>query len=358
MKKRDFAGVAAVALGLMLAGAPALSQTRPPTEGPAVDGSPAWFLQGSFPDPGGRTVVDANGHVTTVPRSEAGGYSTSAGTTPGCDGSPVCGKRGGRTRQSLQRVQWEQTPGYTFTYPYALPPGFGGVSAVALDSQDNLWVFQRAPAGKPQLFKFDPDTNLVLEVGPDVTGYQDKAHGMAVDADDNVWITATNGATVMKIGPEGKLLLTLGEAGRRGDWDEARGQRLLWQPVMVAFGPNGDVYIAQGHGNESPNDTDSDDPANNIGASRILHVDSDGNYINQWFGNEVGPGKFNSAHGLAVDPTNGDVWIGDREDYRIVIYSAEGRFLRTLQMRNLPCALYFDAHGQPWMASGQRTASS
>ena len=122
---------------------------------------------------------------------------------------------------------------------------------------------------------------------------------------------------------------------------------------MVAFAPNGDVYIAQGHGNESPNDTAADDAANNIGASRILHLDSNGNYVNQWFGNEVGQGKFNSAHGLAVDPTNGDVWIGDREDYRIVIYSADGRFLRTLQMRNLVCALYFDSHGQPWMASGQ-----
>ena len=49
----------------------------------------------------------------------------------------------------------------------------------------------------------------------------------------------------------------------------------------------------------------------------------------------------------------GDVWIGDREDYRIVVYSGEGQFLKTLQMRNLPCALYFDSHGQPWMASGQ-----
>lgn len=354
MKRLDSIGIAVCVLVLSLAaGQPALSQTRPPTEGPGVDGSPAWFLQGSFPDPGGRTIVDVDGHVTAVPRDEAGDYSTSLGTTPGCSGSPICGRRGGRARQSLQRVQWEQTLGYTFTYPYALPVGFGGVSAVALDSKDHLWVFQRAPAGKPQLFKFDKDYNLVLEVAPDVIGYQDKAHGMAVDPEDNVWITATNGATVMKLSPEGELLLTLGEAGRRGDWDEARGQRLLWQPVMVAFGPNGDVYIAQGHGNESPNDTDSDDPANHIGASRILHVDSDGNYVNQWFGNEVGQGKFNSAHGLAVDPVNGDVWIGDREDYRIVIYSAEGRFLRTLQMRNLVCALYFDADGRPWMASGQ-----
>jgi hypothetical protein len=54
-----------------------------------------------------------------------------------------------------------------------------------------------------------------------------------------------------------------------------------------------------------------------------------------------------------VDPQNGDVWIGDREEYRIVVYDANGKFIKTIQMRNLVCALYFDPHGQLWMASGQ-----
>ncbi len=268
----------------------------------------------------------------------------------------LCGRRGGTPRQSLQRVQWKQTLGYTFEYPYVLPPGFGGVPAVALDSKGNLWVFQRADFGKPQLFKFDPNYKLILEVGNDVIGYQAKAHGMAVDAEDNVWITAAGTATVTKISPDGKMLLSIGERGRRGDWDEAKGQRLLWEPVMVAFAPNGDVYIAEGHGNESPNDTDSEDPANNIGASRIIHLDKNGKFKNQWFGNEVGQGKFNSAHGLAVDPTNGDVWIGDREDYRIVVYSGDGKFLKTMQMRNLVCALLFDSQRQS--VDGERAGRS
>jgi hypothetical protein len=253
----------------------------------------------------------------------------------------------------MQRVRWEETLGYTFTYPYNLPPGIGGVPAVALDSRGNLWVFQRKPAGMPQLFKFDPNARLILEVGPDVIPYQVKAHGMAVDPEDNVWILDTAGATAMKISPEGRLLQTIGVRGQRGDWDEARGQRLLWEPVMIAFAPNGDIHIAEGHGNESPNDTGSDDPANNVGAARIIHLDKDGAFINQWYGNSVGQGKFYSAHGLAIDPANGDVWIGDREDYRIVIYNSRGQFLRTLQTRNLVCALQFDAQGNPWMASGQ-----
>jgi NHL repeat len=359
MKRRTLVGVV-VTLGVVLTAVPLISQTQP-SAGPAVDGSPAWSLQGSFPDPTGRTIVDRDGRVTIPPRgSGAAATPVAASTapspiveTPPCRRSPLCGARLGRTRQSLQRVQWKQTMGYTFTYPYALPPGFGGVPAVALDSRNNLWVFQRADPGKPQLFKFDANAKLILEVGPDVIGYQDKAHGMAVDADDNVWITSANGATVMKVSPNGKLLMTIGERGRRGDWLEAKGQRLLWQPVMVAFAPNGDIYIGEGHANESPNDADSDDPANNIGAARIIHLDKNGRFINQWYGNEVGQGKFSSAHGLAVDPRNGDVWIGDREEYRIVVYSSDGQFVKTMQMRNLVCALYFDSHGEPWMATGQ-----
>jgi hypothetical protein len=365
MEGRNFAGVLALALGTILSATLGISESQPPTEGPSVGGTPAWFLQGSFADPTGRTIVDSSGHVTVPPRSGGGGRGAAGNTavdappasavaeTPGCRLSPLCGNRLGRARQSLQRVQWKQTMGYTFTYPYVLPPGFGGVPAVALDSKGNLWAFQRADVGKPQLFKFDPNYKLILQIGQDVTGYQDKAHGMAVDAEDNVWITAANGATVMKISPEGKLLLTIGKRGRRGDWNEAQEQRLLWQPVMIAFAPNGDVYIGEGHANESPNDTDSEDPANNLGAARIVHLDKNGKFINQWYGNEVGQGKFSSAHGLAVDPTNGDVWIGDREEYRIVVYSGDGKFLKTMQMRNLVCALYFDWHGQPWMASGQ-----
>lgn len=370
MKGRDLTAVAGVALGVILATTLAFTQSKPSIEGPSVGETPAWFLQGSFPDPTGHTIVEPGGKVTVPPRAggaggrgaggrgagapaAARGTAPIAGTVPGCSRSPLCGRRGGTPRQSLQRVQWKQALGYTFTYPYDLPPGFGGVPSVALDSKGNLWVFQRADEGKPQLFKFDPNYKLILQVAPDVIGYQNKAHGMAVDAEDNVWITAAGTATVTKLSPEGKVLLSLGERGRRGDWDEAKGQRLLWEPVMVAFAPNGDVYIGEGHGNESPNDTDSEDPANNIGASRIIHIDKNGKFKNQWFGNEVGQGKFNSAHGLAVDPTTGDVWIGDREDYRIVVYSGEGKFLKTMQMRNLVCALYFDSKGNPWMGSGQ-----
>jgi NHL repeat len=359
MNARTFSAIVFVAT--VLISTAVIAQSQPPTRGQAENGSPAWFLQGSFPDPGGNTVVDADGHVTVPARSAAparpaaptAAPAPALPRTPGCSRSPLCGNRLTPGRQALQRVEWEQTLGYTFTYPYILPAGAGGVPSVALDSKGNLWVFQRKAAGSPQLYKFDPEYKLILQIGDDVIGHQDKAHGMAVDADDNVWIADTNGATVMKLNPKGELLMTLGERGRRGDWNEAKGHRLLWQPVMIAFGQNGDIYIAEGHADESPNDTDSEDPANTVGAARVIHLDKTGKFISQWYGNSVGQGKFDSVHGLAVDPQTGDVWIGDREQYRIVVYSGDGKFLRTMQMRNLVCALHFDSHGDPWMASGQ-----
>jgi hypothetical protein len=331
-----------------------VAQSVPPTSGPAVDGQPAWHLQGSFPDSQGFTSVAHGGGVTVLPHTRQM-PTLAIPNPPPCRHSPLCGNvmPGAPARSQMQRVEWATNLGYHYTYPIDLPAGIGGVPSVALDSKHNLWVYQRKPTGMPQLFKYDRNYELLLTVGDDVTGHHNKAHGMAVDADDNVWILDTGLATAQKISPDGKLLMTLGEAGHRGDWDEAKGQRLLWEPVMIAFGLNRDIYIAEGHGNESPNDTQSDDPRNQSGAARILQFDPNGKFIRQWFGNNVGQGKFANAHALGIDPKNGDVWIGDREDYRILIYSADGKFLRQIPTRNLVCAIQFDPQGNPWMASGQ-----
>jgi hypothetical protein len=358
MKKSTFALVT-LALGLMTTAAFSQASRLAIQSEPAHDGTPAWHLGPSFPDPTGFTMVDPDGTVHVIPREERRAMMGGARRVPGGDSGPncshsiVCGRKGGFARNQLARVEWDQTMGYKFSYPYVVPKGIGGIPSVALDSKGYLWVFKRSPAGVVQLMKFDPNHKLVLEVPESVIGHQAKAHGMAVDKDDNVWITDNGQATVMKLSPDGKLLMTIGVKDHRGDWDEAKGQRLLWQPVMVAFGPTGDVYIAEGHANESPNDVDNDDPTNNIGAARIIHLTADGKFVGQWFGDEVGQGKFDSSHGLAVDPKSGDVWIGDREQYRIVVYTGDGRFVKTLQMRNLVCALNFDREGNPWMASGQ-----
>ena len=345
---------AASAVAAILAGATWAAE--PPTSGPAANGSPAWHFTKGVPDPGGRTSVDENGKVTVLER-KPGDKGPVGGNVPQCAKTTVCTRKGGPSRQVSDRVVWDQTPGYTLSFPFRLPPPEsgtpGGAPGAAVDSKGNVWVLQRKPEGQPQLYKFASDGKLLVTVPASVTNYQQKAHGIAVDAQDNVWIADTNGATVLQISPDGKLLKTIGTREKRGDWDEAKGQHLLWQPTAIAFGPNGDVYIGQGHANEGPNDVEGPDPTNVIGAARILHLDKDGKFVGQWFGDDNGPGKFGEVHALAVDPKSGDVWLGDREQYRLVIYSPTGKFVRTIAMRNLPCSLAFDPKGEPWMGTGQ-----
>ena len=133
MREWRFGGMLALAVGIVLGGRQLLSTSQPPTEGPAVGGTPAWFLQGSFPDPTGRTIVDSSGRVTVPPRTGDGGRGAAGNPadaslptpvvdTPACRRSPLCGSRIGRTRQSLQRVEWKQTLAYTFAYPMCCRP--------------------------------------------------------------------------------------------------------------------------------------------------------------------------------------------------------------------------------------------
>lgn len=379
MKKASFVAAAILALGIGIVSLPALSQ-------PSSTSSPGFVLQkqslsaniaelggergrpleacsdelGKYcvgHDGDGRTCLEKlKDKVSAQCKSTLAALPKDGGepaVVPHCSHSPLCSTNRGGGKPTVERVEWKQTKGYTFAYPFALP-GFakGGISGVAMDSKGNLWAFQRNAPGQPQLFEFDKMHKLVRTIAESTIGHIYKAHGIAVDAQDNVWICDADGAVVMKLSPEGKLLMTLGARKKRGDWVEDKGQRLLWQPMDVAFGPQGDIYIAEGHAEESPNDTDSGDPANTIGAARVLHFDKNARFINQWYGNAWGPGKFESVHGIGVDPKTGNVWLGDREQYRLVVYSSAGKFIKTLSMKNLTCAVHFDGAGNLWVATG------
>jgi len=314
---------------------------------PGLNGGPA------------RACLDRNSAaVSNSCKTSLAASPMEAGDTPSCYGAPFCGNRvTGIGSGSKGLIQWKKNLPYTPSLPFqdaltAAGGGGGGMVSVGVDSKDNVWGLERNAKGSPQLFKFSPDHKLIFKLGDDVITHHVKAHGMKVDAQDNAWIMDEASAVIRKISPDGKVLATIGTPGHRGDWDEAKGQRLLWEPVMIDFGTNGDIFIFEGHHNESPNDADGPDPTNRIGAARVIHLDKNMKFLNQWYGNSGGPGKFTGAHGSAVDPQTGLVWIGDREEYRIVIYQPDGTFVKTIQMKNLVCSIYFDRFGGVWTGTG------
>ena len=144
---------------VFLAGAPAASDAQEKS-GPPTAKSPGWFLQAPANPAGARP---SQGRANFAALNKAG--------VPACSHSPVCDPANGGSadRGALARVQWRQTMGYTFSYPFQISPDdkgsyHSGVPAVGIDSKDNLWVFQRNSAGHPQLFKYNPQHKLILTV--------------------------------------------------------------------------------------------------------------------------------------------------------------------------------------------------
>ena len=348
MRSRILSGAIGIALGLALGVTAAVSQTGVPfKQRPGADCNMSSFCGVPFvyvPDPGpprnpplmGEDRLRGSGakFVNGV-AIETGGQ---IGWGPVCFGSPICAWQ--FNRQAVQHVVYKPDLGFTYAYPLKFPEGtFGGVGSIAMNSKGHIFAFVRNDPGKPMIFEFDEDYKIVRSFGTDMFS---KPHGMEVDADDNLWVCDQFGDTVTKFSPEGKVLLTLGVKGQRGDWNEEKGQRLLWQPLTISFAANGDIYIGMGHANESPND----------GAARVLHLDKDGKFINQWFGNNAGPGHFSMVHGMTINPNNGNIYIADREEYRIVVYTGDGKFVKTIQSKNLICEFLVDKDKQLWMATG------
>ena len=204
----------------------------------------------------------------------------------------------------------------------SLPSGatMGAPASVAFDARGHLWVLTRGPQ---PLFEFDASGAFIRAFGE---GLFTRTHGLRFDSDGNIWVSDVDSHIVVKLNPQGQVLLTLGVKGEAGAWDEAAGSRKLNQPNDVAFGRGGEIFVVQGH---TPGAS---------GDARVLKFDRNGRFIKSWGGKGKAPGKFEVAHGIAID-AKGLLWVADRENQRIQIFDADGAFVRELKYAGLPCAL-------------------
>jgi len=182
-----------------------------------------------------------------------------------------------------------------------VPPSLtlGAVSAVAINSQGNVLVFHR---GEPPILIFDSRGKLHRSFGD---GLFTSAHGLRIDASDNVWVTDNANHTVTKFSPDGAILMKLGEKNVAGEDDTH-----FNKPADIAFAANGDFYIADGYGN-----------------SRVVKFNKSGQFLKAWGKKGTAPGEFNLPHAVQID-NQGHVYVADRENNRIQIFDAEGNFLR------------------------------
>ena len=226
--------------------------------------------------------------------------------------------------------------------PSGMKYGFG--CAVVVDSRDRVYVTSRSTS--PCVAIFDRrgklletwSKELADHIGYTTDQIKATAHGLYWSREkgkeylywtENNWVdkSAGNklyGCRVYKTDLKGKVLFTLGNVEK----ETAASARFKFDnPTDVAVAPGGDVYIVDGYG------------------SQLVHrFSNDFKLIKTIGGRGKENGKFNTCHGIWINTLKRgepEVYIADRHNDRVEVYSLELEYRRTLKgnVRN-PCCFY------------------
>jgi len=231
---------------------------------------------------------------------------------------------------------------------------WGGSNGVAIDKDGRtVWATDRCSPGTTPgcantsvhpVHHFDESGKEIKSFGGGMFAWP---HGIHVDRDGNVWVTdaradpaTSKGSVVVKFSPDGKVMMTLGKAGVKGNPPEA-----LTEPTDVVTDPgNGDVYVAESH-------TDVTDP-NLIG--RISVFDKNGKFLRTIGKAGTGPGEFRTPHALEFD-SMGRLVVADRHNHRVQILTKDGRFVREYDDFGRSSGLAIDRNDTIYTADSEST---
>jgi len=198
----------------------------------------------------------------------------------------------------LHGIEWGQTAGLT------------------IDADGRLFAFTRRPT---PVVEFDTSGRVLKTWGEGLFIFP---HGIRVDRNGFLWLTDARGRDgkghqVFKYSREGKLLMTLGTAGVAGEAPD-----LFNGPTDVAVAANGDVFVADGHGN-----------------NRIVKFSQDGRFLKAWGKKGAAPGEFDLPHTLFID-SRGRLLVGDRSNKRIQLFDQNGSFLEQWTQFGSPSGIF------------------
>jgi len=218
-----------------------------------------------------------------------------------------------------------------------LPAGetFGNVSAVATDSHDQVYVFQRKD---PPVLVFDRDGTYRRCWG---IGAFANPHGIYI-ADDIVYLTDREDSVCLTYTLDGKPLQVLGQRGVHSDTGCEKPGALVPHaagpfnyPTEMVPGPTRDLYVTDGYRN-----------------ARVHRFAADGHLRRSWGeGGKTAPGHFHLPHSLIVDE-EGKVYVCDRENNRIQVFSADGEFLSIWPDLRRPLDISRDRDGIFYISEG------
>ena len=218
-----------------------------------------------------------------------------------------------------------------------LPTGYEhrDVAGVAVDGEDRVFLICR---GDHPIISYDRKGNFLGSWGEGEFTY--RTHGITIGPDGTVWCTDDGNHTVRQFTPGGKLLKTLGTMNTSADtgydgkdsMTVARPAGPFNRPTNLAVGPKGNLYVSDGYGN-----------------CRVHEFSPSGELRRSWGTPGSGPAQFIIPHGIAVD-ADGRVFVCDRENDRIQIFSPDGEYLTEWTDTQRPTHLVFDAQGRAYVS--------
>ena len=155
-----------------------------------------------------------------------------------------------------------------------LPDGWSltDVASVAVDSKDRIYVFNR---GAHPMVVLDRDGNFIKSWGE---GLFNRAHGLHIDADDNLYCTDDGDHTVRKCSTDGKVLLTIGIPNKPAPFMSGEP---FHRCTHTALSPKGEIYVSDGYGNAC-----------------VHKYTPDGKLMKTWGEPGTDPGQFNIVHNI------------------------------------------------------------
>lgn len=195
-----------------------------------------------------------------------------------------------------------------------LPDGwkFGWIPAVAVDSQDRVYVYSRS---EHPMVVFDREGNFLESWGDDILK---DAHGIFIDAADNIYCVERETHCMRKFTSDGELLMTLGTPDQPADGTPFN------LPTDLAVGPDGELFVSDGYGN-----------------ARIHKYSPDGELIKSWGTPGDGPGEFDLPHCVRVDPRN-RLMVADRSNNRIQFFTLDGEYIEEWGDFSQPDTIFID----------------
>src|SRR5262249_22440301 len=236
----------------------------------------------------------------------------------------------------------------------------GDASSFAIDAQDNVWLLHRPRTLKPEeaamaappVMVFDPAGNFIKAWGGAGSGYDwpEREHGIHIDYKGFVWIGRHSCPTsrlrvlkpvaddaYLKFTQDGKFVLQIGHSNQsKGDADTANVHRAADAWVHR---PTNELFVADGYGNHRVVVFDADTGAFKRAWGAFGRppggVDNCAIVAPKSFADGEGPPDFNVAHAIRV-ANDGTVYLADRENRRLQVFTKDGTFVKQLRSPNAP----------------------